>query len=134
MPEDFDVARLWAITVAAETFHTSPYRIAQELDEDPEQLNLECHTLLNYSRAKDLFDRAMKDGDHKTLDEYNNSDLMCSVRRNALDNRKERLLHRKQHPDTEGYRLDCRLCVSAHRNDPKHRHPKRVAGCPLCED
>ena len=45
----------------AKEFGLSPYAVAQELDEDPEQLSILCLQLLRYSEAHAAYRRANKD-------------------------------------------------------------------------
>ena len=118
------------VALIADKFHVLPAVVAHDLDSDPEQLSLSCLSFLSYANAKSIFDEAMKAGDHKTLDAYQDSDLMSRVRRNTLDTHKAKVEHRKAHPDR--YRTGCRLCLSAHRDDKDHKKV-RVAGCELCE-
>lgn len=46
------------IATVADRFHQLPSAVARDLDEDPEQLSLECVPLLHYAEAKSVYDRA----------------------------------------------------------------------------
>ena len=110
------------IAMIADKFHALPSVVARDLDDDPEQLSLSCLSLLSYAQAKAIFDDAMKSGDHKTLDAYQESDLMSRVRRNTLDTKIARVQHRKEHP--EAGVAGCRLCATIARDERAARSRK----------
>jgi len=99
--------------------------VARDLDEDPEQLSMECLSFLSYAHAKSIFDEAIKSGDQKTLDSYQDSDLMSRVRRNVLDTKVARVKHRKEHPEAGVAR--CRLCATIAREEREKEWAARRA-------
>jgi hypothetical protein len=61
--------------------------VARDLDNDPEQLSIQCLPLLRYSEAKNAFDNAKDEDDLKA---WKGSSMMKSVKRNTFDLAKER--------------------------------------------
>jgi hypothetical protein len=99
VPDDYDVYRLWAITVAAEHWHVLPSVAARDLDDDPQQLALVCRTLSIYAQAKAAFDTATDDSQ---LEAWKSSELMTQVQANAFAFHKERTARRKKERATRG--------------------------------
>jgi hypothetical protein len=61
LPEDYEVARLWQVSVVAEEYGLSPVRAAWELDSDPEQLAIAILPLRRYAEAWNAWKRADAD-------------------------------------------------------------------------
>jgi len=71
----------------AEAYHVTPYQVAQELYEDPEQLSLVCLPLLHYARAKHALDNSKGE---KDLEAWKDSKVMAEAWKNTADLKKER--------------------------------------------
>lgn len=79
------------VAVAAERFHVSPYAMARELDDDPEQLAFVAMQLLGYAEAKSAWDHAK---DKTKLDEvWGDSKAMRQVEANVFAKAHERMVH-----------------------------------------
>jgi len=89
------VWRLWEIAIIAKEFGLSPYAVAQELDNDPEQLAHVCLGLLRYAEAKGASDSASKTGNLEMLKPWKGNRLMEQVDQNELDLHRERIARRK---------------------------------------
>ena len=86
-PEQLDVARLWMIALLASEFKVLPTVVARELDEDPENLNLRCQQMLQYSAAKRAFDS----GKEELMKPWSESKLMEQVEINTFAIRKKKV-------------------------------------------
>ncbi len=67
--------------------------MARDLDEDPEQLALQCIPLFRYAEAKSAFDRSKSDDD---LAAWKGSPVMDSVVKNTMTLHKERIAKRNK--------------------------------------
>ena len=117
MPEDPDVGRLWLIAKIGQTFSQLPSVVAAALDEDPEQIDLVCATMLGYGQTKDAYDAA--GGDDKKLKHYN-TDVLNAIRKNTFEMHKERRHHNREHK-VEKNMAGCRLCRKDYDDGFKRR-------------
>lgn len=81
MPNDTetqDVARMYTIACIAKEFGVLPSVVARDLDNDPEQLSLECLKLLSYAEAKSVYDS----GNKHMIDSRKDSPVMQEVEKN----------------------------------------------------
>ena len=85
--------RLLTVARVAEAFHVLPSVAARALDEDPEQLDVLCLTVLSYASVKSQFDQAGTDDD--ALKHLKDHPHMLAVRRNAFDLHLERVAARR---------------------------------------
>lgn len=112
MPEDRDVGRLWLLAKIGQTFSQLPSVVASALDEDPEQLDLVCATMLGYGQTKNAYDAAH--GDDTKLKNYS-EDVLALIRKNTFLIHTERRSHIREHKSTKD--LDgCRICRREYRD------------------
>lgn len=80
------------LAVLAEAFHVTPYVVAQELLDDPEQLLLQCLPLLRYADAYHAYERA--EDKVEDLKGWEGSSVMDDVERNVFELHKARVKKR----------------------------------------
>ena len=95
MPDDDetqDVARMYTIACIAKEFGVLPSVVAKDLDDDPEQLSLECLKLLSYAEAKSVYDS----GNKSMIDAREDSPVMQEVIKNDFAMAEEKMLEARK--------------------------------------